>query len=283
MHCESSSIALPLIIALILLALVDSLGWYQFGKVYKNSEWRLLAFIVGLALIAGVWATPLARLDHRALTWHMVQHLVLMTIAAPLILLGRPGTVLRNSLLGSFSRRVSGQPIRYAPTHRFSWPLAHPVLCWFAGTGCVILWHVPALFELGMRSEGWHDFEQVTFLAGGLLFCLPVIQQWSERKRPRWFVPLYLFLATLPCDTLSAFLAFCGRVVYSSYASGDELIHNSALRDQEFAGVTMWVWVTFVYLVPAVMITIQELSGSVASPARSRPQIKPVEARRVSP
>jgi putative membrane protein len=282
MHCESSSIVLPLIIALILLTLVYSLGWYRIGKVLNNSEWRLASFLIGLTLTVGVWATPLAYLDHRSLIWHMVQHLVLMTVAAPLILLGRPGVVLRYSLLRSFSPRVSDQLIRYAPSHRFTGPFAHPVLCWSAGTGCVILWHVPALFELGMRSKWWHDFEQVTFLVCGLLFCLPVIEQWSECKRPRWFVPVYLFLATLPCDTLSAFLTFCGRVVYSSYASGAELTNSSALRDQECAGVTMWVWVTFVYLVPAVMITIQGLSGSALLPIRFRTQIKPVEARRVS-
>jgi putative membrane protein len=282
MHCESSSIALPLIMTLILLALVYSLGWYQLREVLENSEWRLVAFIIGLASIAGVWVTPLAHLDHEALIWHMVQHLVLMTIAAPLILLGHPGMVLRHSLSHSFGLQVSDQHIRSAPTKRFTLPLDHPVLCWLAGTGCVILWHVPPLFELGMRSEWWHDFEQLTFLAGGLLFYLPVIRQCSECERPR-FIPLYLFLATLPCDTLSAFLTFCGRVVYRSYAPVQELMNNSALRDQECAGVTMWVWVTFVYLIPAVMITIQGLSGSASLPARLQTQAKPIEARRVSP
>jgi putative membrane protein len=221
-------------------------------------------------------------LDHRSLIWHMFQHLVLMTISAPLILLGHPGIVLRQSLTRGLRLRFSGHFIRYVEIHRFKWSLANPVFCWFAGTGCVIFWHIPALFELGMRSEWCHDFEQMSFLACGLCFCLPVIQQWSDRKRPRWLVPLYLFLATLPCDTLSAFLAFCGRVVYSSYASGDVLINNSALRDQECAGVMMWVWVTFAYLVPAVMITIQGLSGTAPSPARLRTQIKPIEARRMS-
>jgi cytochrome c oxidase assembly factor CtaG len=73
-----------------------------------------------------------------------------------------------------------------------------------------------------------------------------------------------LFLATIPCDALSAFLTFCGRVVYPAYASRPQLLNVSALRDQELAGAMMWVWVTFAYLIPAVVITMQILSPSNA-------------------
>jgi putative membrane protein len=73
-------------------------------------------------------------------------------------------------------------------------------------------------------------------------------------------VPLYLFLATLPCDILSAFLAFCGRVVYPSYLAAPRLLDLSPLQDQECAGALMWVSVTFIYLIPAVIITVQILS-----------------------
>ena len=82
------------------------------------------------------------------------------------------------------------------------------------------------------------------------------------REVERWFVPLYLFLATIPCDALSAFLAFCGRVVYPIYASSPQLFNDSALRDQELAGAMMWAWVTFAYLIPAVFISMQILSPS---------------------
>jgi cytochrome c oxidase assembly factor CtaG len=71
---------------------------------------------------------------------------------------------------------------------------------------------------------------------------------------------LYLFLATLPCDALSAFLTFCGRVVYPHYLHAHPPFDISPLADQEFAGALMWVWVTFAYLVPAAVVTIQMLS-----------------------
>jgi cytochrome c oxidase assembly factor CtaG len=73
---------------------------------------------------------------------------------------------------------------------------------------------------------------------------------------------LYLFLATLPCDILSAFLVFCNRPVYPFYLSTPQLFSMAPLQGQECAGALMWVWVTFAYLIPAVAITVQILSPS---------------------
>jgi putative membrane protein len=208
--------------------------------------WRLAAFIGGLLSLWIAVGSPLATMDHHLLTAHMAQHLLLMTVAAPLILIGAPAITLPQGLnrLRVFGRIVT-----------------HPVFCWLAATAAVIGWHVPALFELGMRSARWHAFEHASFFAAGILFWLPVVQPWPSVARwPRWSIPLYLFLATLPCDALSAFLTFCGRVVYPHYETAHRLFDISPLGDQECAGALMWVWVTFVYLVPAAVITIQALS-----------------------
>jgi cytochrome c oxidase assembly factor CtaG len=125
----------------------------------------------------------------------------------------------------------------------------------------LIAWHYPAAFELGLRSHLWHQVESACFLAAGFLFWLPVIQPRIGRCS-RWSIPLYLFLATLPCDTLSAFLAFCDRVVYPSYLATPRRFSISPLGDQELAGALMWVCVTFIYLFPAVAVTVELLSPS---------------------
>jgi cytochrome c oxidase assembly factor CtaG len=192
-----------------------------------HSVWRLAALAGGVFSVWAAAVSPLARLDHQLLTAHMAQHLLLMTVAAPLILLGAP-------------------PMRLH---------FHPVLCWLTSTAVVIGWHVPALFELGMKSKSWHEVEHASFLAAGLLFWWPVIG-----RKLRWSIPLYLFLATLPCDALSAFLTFCDRVVYPHYLHAHRLFDISPLGDQEFAGALMWVCITFVYLGPATVVTIQLLS-----------------------
>jgi cytochrome c oxidase assembly factor CtaG len=199
-----------------------------------------------------VVASPLGALDHHLLTAHMAEHLILMTVSAPLILLGAPIIVLQNGIAKPFDRLVSG----WSALRTLGEIAAHPLFCWTAGAGTVIAWHIPSLFELGMRSARWHETEYACFFLAGILFWWPVIQPWpSLATWSRWGVPLYLFLATLPCDALSAFLTFCGRVVYPHYAS-----MYRALSDQECAGALMWVWVTFVYLAPAAVVTIETLS-----------------------
>jgi putative membrane protein len=80
-------------------------------------------------------------------------------------------------------------------------------------------------------------------------------------------LPLYLFLATLPCDALSAFLVFCGRVVYPHYLTQTPADGLLALEDQARAGALMWLVVTAGYMLPAVLITLQLLA-----PRRSHPQ-----------
>jgi cytochrome c oxidase assembly factor CtaG len=142
----------------------------------------------------------------------MAQHLLLMTVAAPLILLGAPATTLFHGLPQNLVRSGLGPILHCRAVQGLGYILAHPVFCWLASTSVVIGWHVPASFEQGMRSVGWHEVEQVSFLAAGLLFWWPVIQPWpSLAEWLRWRVPLYLFLATLPCDALSAFLTLCDR------------------------------------------------------------------------
>jgi cytochrome c oxidase assembly factor CtaG len=191
----------------------------------------------------------------------MGQHLLLMNVAAPLILLGAPVIALLHGLPQRFIRRVLGPLLQSPPANGLGRIVTHPVFCWFASTAVVIGWHVPALFELGMQSAAWHKAEQVCFLAAGLLFWWPVVQPWPSLERwPRWRIPLYLFLATLPCDALSAFLAFCNRVVYSHYQVASQSFDLSPLGDQECAGALMWVSVTFAYLAPAAGVTIRLLS-----------------------
>jgi cytochrome c oxidase assembly factor CtaG len=91
----------------------------------------------------------------------------------------------------------------------------------------------------------------------------------SATRSTRWSMALYLFLATLPCDILSAFLVFCNRPLYPFYLSTPQLFSLPPLQDQECAGALMWVWVTFAYLVPAVAITVQILSPSNTQSQRS--------------
>jgi putative membrane protein len=197
--------------------------------------YKIALLVAGLATVWIVVASPVAHLDHHLLTAHMAQHLLLMVGAAPLILLAT-----RNSL-----------HLRWHP---------HAAFCWLAGTLTVILWHVPAIFELPLRFPNWHAIEHASFFLAGLLFWYPVIH--SDFAARPWTLVLYLFLATLPCDALAAFLVFCGHVVYRPYLSaGGGMFGLSPLEDQAVAGALMWFTVTLAYLIPTLVILAPLLSG----------------------
>jgi cytochrome c oxidase assembly factor CtaG len=192
-----------------------------------------------------------------------------MAVAPPLILLGAPALALLRGIPQTMARRVVGPILRWSLVKWFGRLVTHPGICWLAATFALIGWHVPALFELALRWDWLHELEHACFFGTGLLFWWPVVQPWpSATTWPRWSVPLYLFCATLPCDVLSAFLAFCDRVVYLSYLSAPRVFNLSVLQDQECAAVLMWVSVTIIFLVPAVVITIQILSPPQASLAQ---------------
>ena len=252
-------------VILVLLVFVYSRGWFRLRRASSISfpPWRLAAFVSGLFVIWVALGSPLATLDHQLLTIHMAKHLLLMAVGAPLIILGAPALPLLCGLPKWFLRRSLLLRSRTPPL--LGHFLGNPVFCWLAGTIAVIAWHIPTLFQLGLSSNTWHILEDACFLSAGLLFWWPIVRTGPrDAKGPQWSMPLYLFLATVPCDILSAFLTFCGRVVYPSYLSTACIFSLSPLQDQECAGALMWVCVTFAYLIPAVVITMQILSPGVA-------------------
>jgi cytochrome c oxidase assembly factor CtaG len=192
----------------------------------------------------------------------MVQHLLLMTIAPGLILLGAPVMPLLHGFPRQFVQSVLGPLFRWSPAQRLGRVLSQPAFCWLAAAVALVGWHVPAAFGLALRSEAWHVVEHSCFLGAGFLFWWPVVQPWpSVPAWPRWSILLYLFLATVPCDILSGFLAFCDRVVYPAYLSASRPSGISALGDQQCAAALMWTCVTFVYLVPATILTMRLLTS----------------------
>jgi putative membrane protein len=263
-HMLLWSIPLAITTALVLVtAWVYLRGWLSLRSAFPNliSGWRLASFMSGLVAVWAAVASPLATLDHQSLTIHMMKHLLLMTVAAPLILAGAPAFPVVCGLPKLFIK--NHPPLASVPSRWLQRCLQHPVLCWLAGTAAVIGWHLPVAFQLGMRSHGMHMLEGACFLVAGLLFWWPIVPSSpSAAKAPRWSMALYLFLATLPCDILSAFFVFCNRLVYPFYLSAPQLFSLAPLDDQECAGALMWVWVTFAYLIPAVAVTVQMLSPS---------------------
>jgi putative membrane protein len=229
----------------------------------KISRWSALAFHSGLVSVWIAFESRVALVEHQSLTAHMIGHILLSGVAAPLLLLGNPFYVLKPSSktvptsAASLTNAGDRRGLAHLPR-----ALTNPLFCWISSVAALLFWHVPSIFALSMHNPPLHALEKVTFLATGLFFWSPIIQQeQGPQPWPRWTMPLYLLFATLPCDILSAFLVFCDRVVYTSYHGAHARLFASALADQQCAGALMWVVVTFLYLTPAVIITMRELRG----------------------
>jgi putative membrane protein len=273
-HGGSGSLEPALITAILVFAALfyfrgrHSLRPDHFGRI---PAWRACSFVVGLLVIWIASASPFSALDHELLTVHMMKHLLLMTVAPPLIWLGEPVRCVRALLPAAWRTRISA-------LHHTGKTLVRPEICWLAAAATLIGWHIPAVFALAMQSATWHFVEQSSFLVTGLLFWWPVVQPWPSVPKSDLSMILYLFFATLPCDILSGFLVFCDRVVYPAYLSSSSLLGFTALGDQQCAAALMWTCVTMVYLVAGAVLTMRLLlpdrdhSGDSPEPLGGVPQ-----------
>jgi putative membrane protein len=251
-------------LTLLLALLVYVRGWFRLRRAFPNliSIWRLTAFLSGILSLWIAIGSPLEAFDDASLSMHMVQHLLLMAVAPPLVLLGEPLLPFLRGFPGWIVRGAAGPLLRWAPIHSLARFLAQPVFCLFIATLALIGWHVPFTFELALRSDAWHGVEHACFFTTSILFWWPVVLPFPSAARwSRWSIPLYLFLGTLPGGALGAFLVFLDRVLYPSYASAPLLFNVSPLEDQLIAGALMWVFGTIAYLIAAILITIQLLSA----------------------
>jgi putative membrane protein len=273
-------------VSLLLTAVVYVNGWLRIRAFFPEliPTWRLAAFLSGFFSLWIAIGSPLAAFDDVSLSVHMVQHLLLMAVAPPLILLGSPSLPLLRGLPQWILQGVVGPFLRCEPVRSLGHFLSHPAICLLVATVALIGWHAPAAFELALHSESWHEVEHLCFLATSFLFWWPIVQPFpSGATWPRWSIPLYLFLGTLPGGALGAFLTFCDRVLYPSYTTSPQFFGVSPLEDQVIAGSLMWVFGTFVYAVPAVIITIRLLSPQAVPQNAARPRQNALGLREISP
>src|SRR5438309_204066 len=146
-HGQHGYFSLLTTLILALLVFVYSRGWFRLRSASPISfpPWRLAAFVGGLFALWIALGSPLAALDHQLLTIHMMKHLLLMAVGAPLILLGAPALPLLCGLPKWFMHRS----LLLSRTPRLlGLFLSNPVFFWLAGTAAVFAWHFPALFML---------------------------------------------------------------------------------------------------------------------------------------
>jgi len=260
-----------IIVALLLAAIIYLRGWWRVHRRLPRRFplWRLIAFQAGLLTLFLALSSPLHEFGELLLQFHMVQHLLLMMVIPPLLLLGAP---LLPLLRGLPRPVLQGLGPFFASTvlQRLGRFLTHPLVCLLAFTVSNVAWHVPSLYEIALQSEFWHDVQHICFLSTGLLFWWPVAQPWPSRRRwPLWTMIPYLLFADIQNTALSAFLIFSERVLYPTYAIVPRLWGISVLDDQAAAGAIMWVPGSVIFLVPVAVLSIRLLDASRAHSATS--------------
>jgi putative membrane protein len=240
-------------------------GWLRLrqARVPFVPAWRAVAFFSGLLTLWIALASPIDALNGLVLTAHMLQHMLLMMVAPPLILLGAPLVPMARGLPGVAARRLAGRFLNWPTAARVGLALTHPV------TGALLMgvvmfaWHTPTLYELALRSEPWHEAEHASFFLASLMFWWPVVLPWPSRGQwPRWTMVPYLLFADLQNTALSAILAFSDRVLYPSYAEAPRFFRLTALEDQVAAGAFMWVAGSLAFILPAIVLAVRCLSTS---------------------
>jgi cytochrome c oxidase assembly factor CtaG len=245
--------------ALLLAAVVYLRGWILVRPAVPAElpPWRAASFLTGLFLLWAALASWVDTFSAFVLTAHMLQHMLLMMAAPPLILLGSPLIPIVRGLPRFAAREFAGPFLNWPLAKRVGNGLANPVFALVLIAVVNFAWHTPRFYELALSSNSWHQVEHASFFLAAMIFWWPVVQPWPSKARwQRWAIVPYLFIADLQNTVLSAILIFSDKAIYPSYALMPRLFGLSAQADQAAAGAIMWVMGGFAYLLPAVIVAI---------------------------
>ncbi len=262
---------------LVLGCLAVSAWLYAFGllRLWRHAGFgrgarpvQAASFMAGWLTLALALVSPIDPLGSQLFVAHMIQHELLMIVAAPLLVLGRPLGVWIWAFSPRWRRRI-GRFLQ-APGWRAPWTLVTaPLSAWVLHALALWLWHVPALFEAALEHEWVHTLQHSSFLLTALLFWWTVLA--TPTRRAQGIAVVSLFTTMLHMGALGALLTLARTVWYPAYLGRTQAFGLTALEDQQLGGLVMWVPSGFIYI--ACLITIAA-SWLNAPPPRPRPPVR---------
>lgn len=222
------------------------------NRKQRSRAWQIMAFGCGLCVAAVALESPVDYLSNFLFTFHMTQHLLLIMVAAPLLLLGDPGVTvmrgvplgLRRAVLHSVARRPSVRRLVGAATR-----LGSPRAAFIIFVGDLYLWHWSWLFDLTLRNEIVHLTEHICFLLTALLWWSQVVDQRVVHARLSYAQrAVFTVLTAAASNVLALYFVFAPHPVYVAYTDlASRPYGMTVLGDQQIAGAVMWVPVLFVF------------------------------------
>jgi putative membrane protein len=209
---------------------------------------QAVAFYVGLAAVGIALLSPLDRLSATLFSAHMVQHLVLILVAAPLLVYGAPRAPLMVALPAG-ARRPLRSLERSAAIRRMSTFCTVPVAALLLHTGALWVWHSPPLYAAAITHKWVHIAEHLSFFVTALLFWSVVLPT-GVRPRPGYGPRiLFVFANALQSGALGALILFSTTLLYPVHEIGVHAWGLTALEDQQLAGAIMWIPAGAVYFI----------------------------------
>jgi PQQ-dependent catabolism-associated beta-propeller protein len=252
--------------------LVVALVWYSVGLVRlarrsaTSASWRSGAgwYYAGWLVLAGALVSPLHEAGERSFAAHMIEHELLMLVAAPLLVMSRPLGV----LLWAFPARtrvalaaLGKRGVVAGPWHALTAPVVASLVQMAALWG----WHAPATFDRALADPGWHVAQHVSFLVTALFFWWTMLH--SPRQR-RGLVVGCLFFTATASGALGALMAFSESPWYAGYAAlGLDAFGLSPAEDQQLAGLLMWVPGGLVHAAAGIGLLARGLVDTPSRPA----------------
>jgi putative membrane protein len=237
--------------AVFLLALTATL--YAAGSRRHVGLTRLqqFCFWAGWLSLVVALVSPLHPLGEVLFSAHMVQHEILMLIAAPLLVLSRPLVTFLWALPFEW-RRTVGSWSKAKPV-RASWLwLTAPLTAWWIHALAIWLWHAPPFFSATLRSDAIHTAQHLSFLLSALLFWWALF--YAHGRRAYGSGVLYIFTTATHTGILGALLTFAPHLWYPAYANTTQAWGLTPLQDQQIGGLIMWVPASIVYLVAGLAL-----------------------------
>ncbi len=256
--------------------------WGRAGTGRVVHRWQAGAFAVGLVVLVATLVGPLAELAHERLWAHMLQHMILVAIAAPLLVLGNPLAAMLSAVPGRLGRNAMWWR-RLSRSHNrpVGW-VAWAASALLVSTVSLWVWHAPGPYQAALGSDWLHALQHASFLGTALFFWWAVI---GARKRSLYGPGvLFVFVAAVQGTLLGTVMALASRPWYPAYARvADGGL--SPMQDQQVAGVIMWGPTGAVYALAAVLLFAAWLGGpgaesdAGAAHENAQPEDRPAPAR----
>jgi putative membrane protein len=231
-----------LVSSLLLLLVVYVAGlvgvWRSAGYGRGIRPFEALAFAGGWLVVVAALSSPMDEWSETFLAAHMVQHELLMIVAAPLFAISAPLIALLWALPPAI-RRPGLEAIRRPPLTRIWSALTAPVSVFVLHAVALWVWHLPALYEYALEHEGIHIVQHLCFFGTAALFWWGIAHG-RYRRADYGMAVVYVFLTAIHGGVLGALLTFSPRIWYAPYL----IVHPSGLtplEDQQLAGLLMWV------------------------------------------